>query len=59
MAPLPPHGYAYEIETSFSVHNCVGPVWTKATLESEYNSHESEVIPSTNSILTQRPVGCW
>ena len=26
--------------------------------ESEYNSHESEMIATTNSILTQRHVGC-
>jgi len=27
--------------------------------ESEYNSHESEMVPTTHSILTQRQVGCW
>jgi len=26
--------------------------------ESEYNSHESEMFPTTNSILTQKQVGC-
>jgi len=28
-------------------------------LESEHNSHESEMVPTTNSIVTQRQVGCW
>jgi len=27
--------------------------------ESEYNSHESETFPTTNSILTQRQIVCW
>ena len=27
--------------------------------ESEHNSHESEMFPTTNSILTQRQVDCW
>jgi len=27
--------------------------------ESEYNSHESAMVPSTNSILTQRQVSYW
>jgi len=28
-------------------------------LESENSSHESEMVPTTNSILTQRQVLCW
>jgi len=27
--------------------------------ESENNWHEIEMVPTTNSILTQRQVGCW
>jgi len=27
-------------------------------LESKLNSHESEMVPTTNSIMTQRQVGC-
>jgi len=30
----------------------------KQLQESENNSHESEVVPTTNAILTQRQVGC-
>jgi len=31
----------------------------KQTHKSEYNSRESEMVPTTNSILTQRQVCCW
>ena len=34
------------------------PYERKQLHESEYNSHESEMVPTTNSILTQRQVGC-
>jgi len=27
--------------------------------ECENNSYEKEMFPNTNSILTQRQVGCW
>jgi len=55
---LPQH-CTCKYETPLSVHNCVGPAGTKAVLESKNNSHESEMVPTTNSILTQRQVGCW
>jgi len=35
------------------------PHGRKQLHESEHNSHESETVPTTNSILTQRQVGCW
>jgi len=56
-----PHSTALhmKMETQFSVHNCTCPTWKKATLESEHNSHENKMVPTTNSILTQRQVGCW
>jgi len=38
-------------ETPFSVHSCASPTWTKQLHESEYNSHESDMFPTTNSIL--------
>ena len=34
------------------------PRGRKQLHESEYNSHELEMFPTTNSILTQRQVGC-
>ena len=40
-------------ETPFSVHNCAAPHERKQLHESEYNSHESETVPTTNSILTK------
>jgi len=44
-------------ETLFPVHNCANPHERKQLYESEYNSHESEIVPTTNSILTQKQVG--
>jgi len=38
-------------------YSCIG-VRPALALESENNSHESEMVPTTNSILTQRQVGC-
>jgi len=32
------------IEIPFSVHNCVSLTLAKAALESEFNSHESEMV---------------
>jgi len=34
-------------------------LWRKQFHESGCNSHESEVVSNTNSILKQRQVGCW
>ena len=41
-------------ETPFSVHNWPRPTWTKTAARSENNSHGSGMVPTTNSILTQR-----
>jgi len=45
------HHYPYTIVLS--------PHERKHFHESEYNSHESKMVPSRNSIFTQRLVGCW
>jgi len=38
-------------------YSCIG-LRSALALESENSSHESEMVPATNSILTQRQVGC-
>ena len=40
--------------------SCIGCIGLRPALvlESENNSHESEMVPATNTILTQRQVGC-
>ena len=44
-----------ENETPFPVHSCVNPHEWKQLYESEYNSHKSEIVPTTNSIFDTEP----
>jgi len=52
--------YTYKSKHHFRrLHNYTGHTWTKTAARKGKNSHESETLPTTNSILTQRQLSCW
>ena len=55
---LPQHSTC-KLKQHFSYTIVSDPRERKQLHENEYNSHESEMVPTTNSILTQRHVRCW
>jgi len=58
-APSTAVGYTCETIHHFPYTIMPTPDERKQLQESEFNSHGSKMVPTTNSILTQRQVGCW
>jgi len=54
---LPQH-YTFKTNHDFPDTIMPTPHERKQLHKSKYNSRESEMVPTTNSILTQRQVGC-
>jgi len=64
MAVMPDPGFSWKGHSErvgahhFPYTIVPAPHEQKQLHESEYNSHESEMVPTTDSILTQKQVGC-